>query len=68
MRLKALEGRSLIAAMCFAQLGSLLPHVAVPSILAEFLIPERHLNGAEAGLLAGLMPRDTWSPCPFSRP
>ena len=53
MRLKNLEGRSLIAAMCFAQLGSLLPHVAVPSILAEFLIPEWHLSGAEAGLLAG---------------
>jgi predicted MFS family arabinose efflux permease len=53
MRLKALEGRSLIAAMCFGQLGSLLPHVAVPSILAEFLIPEWHLSGADAGLLAG---------------
>jgi predicted MFS family arabinose efflux permease len=53
MRLKTLEGRSLVAAMCFGQLGSLLPHVAVPSILAEFLIPEWHLSGAEAGLLAG---------------
>jgi predicted MFS family arabinose efflux permease len=53
MRLKTVEGRSLIAAMCFAQLGSLLPHVAVPSILAEFLIPEWRLSGAEAGLLAG---------------
>jgi predicted MFS family arabinose efflux permease len=53
MRLKTLQGRSLIAAMCFGQLGSLLPHVAVPSILAEFLIPEWHLSGAEAGLLAG---------------
>jgi MFS family permease len=53
MRLKTLEGRSLIAAMCFGQLGSLLPHVAVPSILAGFLIPEWHLSGAEAGLLAG---------------
>jgi predicted MFS family arabinose efflux permease len=53
MRLKSLEGRALIAAMCFGQLGSLLPHVAVPSILAEFLIPEWRLSGAEAGLLAG---------------
>ena len=39
--------------MCVAQLGSLLPHVVVPSVLAAFLIPEWHLSGAEAGLLAG---------------
>jgi len=49
----SLEGRSLIAAMCVGQLGSLLPHVVVPSILAAFLIPEWHLSGAQAGLLAG---------------
>jgi predicted MFS family arabinose efflux permease len=48
-----LEGRSIIAAMCVGQLGSLLPHVVVPSILAAFLIPEWHLSGAQAGLLAG---------------
>jgi predicted MFS family arabinose efflux permease len=35
------------------QLGSLLPHVLVPSTLAAFLIPEWHLTGAQAGLLAG---------------
>ena len=35
------------------QLGSLLPHVVVPSTLAAFLIPEWHLSGAQAGLLAG---------------
>src|SRR4051812_46073508 len=35
------------------QLGSLLPHVVVPSTLAAFLIPEWHLTGAQAGLLAG---------------
>jgi MFS family permease len=39
--------------MCVGQLGSLLPHVVVPSILAGFLIPEWHLTGARAGLLAG---------------
>ena len=39
--------------MCVGQLGSLLPHVVVPSILAAFLIPEWHLTGAQAGLLAG---------------
>jgi len=35
--------------MCVGQLGSLLPHVVVPSILAAFLIPEWHLSGAQAG-------------------
>ncbi|MBX9822586.1 MFS transporter [Afipia birgiae] len=39
--------------MCVGQLGSLLPHVVVPSILAAFLIPEWQLTGAQAGLLAG---------------
>src|SRR3954452_2665488 len=39
--------------MCLGQIGSLLPHVVVPSILAAFLIPEWHLSGAQAGLLAG---------------
>jgi predicted MFS family arabinose efflux permease len=42
-----------MVAMCVGQLGSLLPHVVVPSILAAFLIPEWHLTGAQAGLLAG---------------
>jgi predicted MFS family arabinose efflux permease len=48
-----LEGRTVIFAMCLGQLGSLLPHVVVPSILAGFLIPEWRLTGAQAGLLAG---------------
>ena len=48
-----LQGRSVIVAMCVGQLGSLLPHVVVPSILAAFLIPEWHLSGAPTGLLAG---------------
>ncbi|MDH2383483.1 MFS transporter [Bradyrhizobium sp. CER78] len=39
--------------MCVGQLGSLLPHVVVPAILAGFLIPEWHLSGAQAGLLSG---------------
>jgi predicted MFS family arabinose efflux permease len=49
----SLQGRAIIVAMCVGQLGSLLPHVVVPSILAAFLIPEWHLSGAQAGLLAG---------------
>lgn len=51
--MKRLEGRPVIWAMSLAQLGSLLPHVVVPSVLAGFLIPEWGLSGAEAGLLAG---------------
>src|SRR3954471_6184949 len=39
--------------MCLGQIGSLVPHVVMPSILAAFLIPEWHLSGAQAGLLAG---------------
>src|SRR5690349_5026749 len=39
--------------MCLGQLGSLLPHVVVPAILAGYLIPEWHLSGAQAGLLSG---------------
>lgn len=39
--------------MCLGRLGSLLPHVVVPSTLAAFLIPEWKLSGAQAGLLAG---------------
>ncbi len=50
---RTLQGRSVIIAMCIGQLGSLLPHVVVPSILAQFLIPEWNLSGAQAGLLAG---------------
>src|SRR3954454_18547293 len=48
-----LQGRSVIVAIGMGQLGSLLPHVVVPSTLAAFLIPEWHLSGAQAGLLAG---------------
>ena len=48
-----ITGRTVIFAMCVGQLGSLLPHVVVPSILAGFLIPQWHLTGSQAGLLAG---------------
>jgi predicted MFS family arabinose efflux permease len=51
--MRYLEGRPVIVAMCVGQLGSLLPHVVVPALLAAFLIPEWHLTGAQAGLLSG---------------
>jgi predicted MFS family arabinose efflux permease len=50
--MKHLKGPALVAAMCLGQLGSLLPHVAVPGIMAEHLMPLWHLSAAQAGLMA----------------
>lgn len=38
--------------MALAQLGSLLPHVVVPAVMPEFLIPEWNLSYSAAGLMA----------------
>jgi predicted MFS family arabinose efflux permease len=48
-----LEGRSLIIAMCIGQVGNLLPHVVVPAIMVQHLIPLWDLSSGEAGLMAG---------------
>jgi len=48
-----LSGRALVVAMCLGQFGSLLPHVVVPAVMAEHLMPLWGLNGTEAGLMAG---------------
>src|SRR5499427_9458047 len=48
----ALTGRALIAAMCIGQVGSLLPHVVVPAIMAQHLMPLWDINAAQAGLMA----------------
>src|SRR5438045_3529136 len=48
-----LSGRQLVAAMCAGQAGNLLPHVVVPAIMAEHLIPLWGLTAAQAGLMAG---------------
>ena len=48
----ALTGRSLVAAMCLGQVCNLLPHVAVPAVMAQHLMPPWHLSAAEAGLMA----------------
>src|SRR6266511_1836677 len=47
-----LTGRALVAAMCRGQVGNLLPHVVVPAIMAQHLMPLWGLGGAEAGLMA----------------
>src|SRR4026207_2366054 len=48
----ALTGRSLVVAMCLAQVCNLMPHVAVPAATPQQLSPPGHLSAAEAGLMA----------------
>lgn len=48
----ALTGKSLVVAMCLAQVCNLLPHVAVPAVMAQHLMPPWKLSAAEAGLMA----------------
>jgi MFS family permease len=38
--------------MCIGQIGNLLPHVAVPAVMATHLIPQWNLSASEAGLMA----------------
>ncbi|MGE3067242.1 MAG: MFS transporter [Hyphomicrobiaceae bacterium] len=47
-----LHGKALVAAMCVGQIGNLLPHVAVPAIMAQHLMPQWHLSATEAGMMA----------------
>ena len=47
-----LAGRSLVLAMCLGQLGNLLPHVTVPAVMPQHLMPLWSLSGAQAGLMA----------------
>jgi predicted MFS family arabinose efflux permease len=47
-----LKGKWLVGAMCLGQIGNLLPHVAVPAIMPQHLMPLWGLSGAEAGLMA----------------
>ena len=47
-----IAGRTMVILMAAAQLGSLLPHVAVPAVMPSHLIPEWQLSYSEAGLMA----------------
>jgi MFS family permease len=47
-----LSGRPLVVAMCIGQVGNLLPHVAVPAVMAQHLMPQWDLSGSEAGAMA----------------
>ena len=48
-----LTGRVLVAAMCLGQVGNLLPHVVVPAVMPQHLMPLWGLSAAQAGLMAG---------------
>src|SRR5207302_3745901 len=43
---------ALVAAMCLGQIGNLLPHVVVPAIMAQHLMPLWNLSASQAGLMA----------------
>jgi predicted MFS family arabinose efflux permease len=47
-----LTNRPLVAAMCLGQVGNLLPHVAVPAVMPQHLMPLWDLSGAQAGMMA----------------
>ncbi len=47
-----LTGRPLVVAMCLGQVGNLLPHVAVPAVMPQHLMPLWNLSGGEAGFMA----------------
>lgn len=47
-----LTGQPLVIAMCLGQVGNLLPHVAVPAVMPQHLMPLWKLSGSEAGLMA----------------
>jgi MFS family permease len=47
-----MHGRLLVIAMCVGQVGNLLPHVVVPAVMVQHLIPLWGLTYAQAGLMA----------------
>src|SRR5262245_28613733 len=46
------RGASLLPRWRAGQAGSLLPHVAVPAVMAKHLIPEWSLSASQAGFMA----------------
>jgi len=50
--LKTLQAKALVWAMCIGQIGNLLPHVVVPAIMVQYLIPLWGMTNTQAGLLA----------------
>ena len=50
--MKTLQAKALIWAMCIGQIGNLLPHVVVPAVMVQYLIPLWGMTNTQAGLLA----------------
>jgi len=49
---KPLQGKVLVWAMCIGQVGNLLPHVVVPAVMVQYLMPIWGMSNSQAGLLA----------------
>src|SRR5215471_6335879 len=47
-----LKGKVLVGVMCLGQVGNLLPHVVVPAVMPQYLIPIWNLSASQAGLMA----------------
>ena len=50
--MKTLQGTRLVWAMCVGQVGNLLPHVVVPAVMVQHLMPVWGMSSTQAGLLA----------------
>jgi predicted MFS family arabinose efflux permease len=50
--MKPLQGKVLVWAMCLGQVGNLLPHVVVPAVMVQYLMPLWGMSNSQAGLLA----------------
>ena len=50
--MKTLQAKALVWAMCIGQIGNLLPHVLVPAVMVQYLIPLWEMTNTQAGLLA----------------
>jgi MFS family permease len=46
------KSKSLAWAMCMGQVGNLLPHVVVPAVMVQYLMPLWGMTNTQAGLLA----------------
>jgi len=49
---KTLHAKPLVWAMCIGQVGNLLPHVVVPAVMVQYLMPLWGMTNTQAGLLA----------------
>jgi predicted MFS family arabinose efflux permease len=47
-----LQGKPLVWAMCIGHVGNLLPHVVVPAVMVQHLMPLWGMTNSQAGLLA----------------